>query len=42
MLTVYETISLMILFGTLLITLLAYIDRNNKRNKFTYVLDQCR
>lgn len=31
MMTIYESISLMILFGTLLITLLAYIDRNNKR-----------
>lgn len=27
----YETISLMILFGMLIITLLAYIDRNNKQ-----------
>jgi len=31
MMTIYEVISLMILFGTLLIALLAYIDRNNKR-----------
>jgi len=31
MMTIYEAISLMILFGTLLITLLAYIDRDNKR-----------
>jgi len=31
MMTTYEAISLMILFGTLLVTLLAYIDRNNKR-----------
>ena len=31
MMTIYEAISLMILFETLLITLLAYIDRNNKR-----------
>ncbi len=27
----YEAISLIILFGTFLIALLAYIDRNNKR-----------
>ena len=31
MMTAYEAISLMILFGTLIIALLAYIDRNNKR-----------
>ena len=29
--TVYEAISLMISFGTLIIALLAYIDRKNKR-----------
>lgn len=29
--TTYEAISLMIAFGMLIITLLAYIDRNNKR-----------
>ena len=27
----YETLSLMIAFGMLIIALLAYIDRNNKR-----------
>ncbi|MCH5265837.1 MAG: putative holin-like toxin [Lachnospiraceae bacterium] len=27
----YETLSLMIAFGTLIIALLAYIDRKNKR-----------
>ena len=31
MMTTYEAISLMIAFAMLLITLLAYIDRNNKR-----------
>ena len=31
MMTVYEAISLMIAFSMLLITLLAYIDRNNRR-----------
>ena len=29
--TVYEAISLMISFGTLIVALLAYIDRKNKR-----------
>ncbi|MCM1307569.1 MAG: putative holin-like toxin [Butyrivibrio sp.] len=27
----YEVLTLLILFGTLLVALLAYIDRNNKR-----------
>ena len=31
MVTIYEAISLMIAFGMLLIALLAYIDRDNKR-----------
>ena len=31
MLTTYETLSLMIAFAMMLIALLAYIDRNNKR-----------
>ena len=31
MMTVYEAISLMIAFAMMLIALLAYIDRNNKR-----------
>ena len=31
MVTIYEVISLMLAFGMLLIALLAYIDRNNKR-----------
>ncbi len=31
MMTIYEAMSLMLLFGTLLISLLAYIDRKNKR-----------
>ncbi len=35
----YEAISLMIGFGMLIVTLLAYIDRNNKRkNKPTLFL----
>ena len=29
--TTYEALSLMMTFGVFLITLLAYIDRNNKR-----------
>ncbi|MDY4867948.1 putative holin-like toxin [[Clostridium] scindens] len=29
--TVFEAISLMISFGIFILTLLAYIDRNNKR-----------
>jgi len=33
MMTTFEAISLMLAFGMLLITLLAYIDRNNKRKK---------
>lgn len=38
--TVYEAISLMISFGTLIIALLAYIDRKNRRkiNKPTLYL----
>lgn len=31
--TVYEAISLMISFGTLIIALLAYIDRKNRQEK---------
>ncbi len=31
MVTIYEVISLMLAFGMLLIALLAYIDRDNKR-----------
>ena len=31
MLTTYEALSLMIAFAMMLIALLAYIDRNNKR-----------
>jgi len=31
MMTAYETLSLMIAFAMMLIALLAYIDRNNKR-----------
>ncbi len=31
MMTAYEAISLMIAFAMMLIALLAYIDRNNKR-----------
>ncbi len=31
MVTIYEVISLMLTFGMLLIALLAYIDRDNKR-----------
>ena len=31
MMTTYEAISLMIAFAMMLIALLAYIDRNNKR-----------
>ena len=31
MMTTFEAISLMLAFGMLLVTLLAYIDRNNKR-----------
>ena len=40
----YEVLTLLILFGTFLIALLAYIDRNNKRkiNKPTLSLDQYR
>ena len=33
MMTTFEAISLMLAFGMLLITLLAYIDRENKRKK---------
>ena len=39
MLTTFEAISLMLAFGMLLITLLAYLDRENKRkNKPTLYL----
>ena len=35
----YEVLTLFILFGTFLIALLAYIDRNNKQyNKILWIL----
>jgi len=38
MMTTFEAISLMLAFGMLLITLLAYLDRNNKQYNKKYDL----
>lgn len=38
MMTIFEALSLMIAFAILIITLLAYIDRNNKRKKISLPL----
>ena len=37
MMTIYEAMSLMLLFGTLLISLHAYIDRKTSENKNAYL-----